>query len=307
MRAASLTGFAHQELPFERLVDELQPIRDLSRTPLYQVAFDLQDEGFTTVAADGALMDAFQRSWRVAKTDLTLFMWRQEDGSLTGALEYATALFDEATVQRMADHLVRLLEAVVADPGARLSTVDFSSIHERRVMAQWNDTTAPLPAESVPDLVRAQALADPQAVAVEIGELRLTYGELDERANRLAHHLRERGVGRESTVGVLLDRGADLVVSLLAVWKAGAAYVPLDPAFPPTGSGTRWPTAGPPWCSPARDTRTASPPWSACSSTPSASRSRPVRPLRWPAPPTRTPPRTSSSPPVRPAAPRVSW
>ncbi|MFD0744456.1 amino acid adenylation domain-containing protein [Phytohabitans flavus] len=232
VRAASLTGFAHQELPFERLVDELQPIRDLSRTPLYQVAFDLQDEGFTTVAADGALMDAFQRSWRVAKTDLTLFMWRQEDGSLTGALEYATALFDEATVQRMADHLVRLLEAVVADPGARLSTVDFSSIHERRVMAQWNDTTAPLPAESVPDLVRAQALADPQAVAVEIGELRLTYGELDERANRLAHHLRERGVGRESTVGVLLDRGADLVVSLLAVWKAGAAYVPLDPAFP---------------------------------------------------------------------------
>ncbi|GAA4707708.1 non-ribosomal peptide synthetase [Phytohabitans rumicis] len=232
VRAASRIGFAHQELPFERLVDELQPVRDLSRTPLYQVAFDLQDEGFTTVAADGALMDAFQRSWRVAKTDLTLFMWRQEDGSLTGALEYATALFDEATVQRMADHLVRLLEAVVADPAVRLSTVDFSSIHERRVMAQWNETAVPLPVTSVPELVRAQAQATPDAVAVEIGELRLTYRELEERATRLAHHLRERGVGPESTVGVLLDRGVDLVVALLAVWKAGGAYVPLDPAFP---------------------------------------------------------------------------
>ncbi|WP_329209909.1 amino acid adenylation domain-containing protein [Streptomyces sp. NBC_00683] len=228
----AMAGFAHQELPFERLVDELQPVRDLSRTPLYQVAFDLQDEGATSVAADGVLMDAFQGAWRVAKTDLTMFVWRQADGSLNGALEYATSLFDRPTVERMADHFVRLVEGVVAAPEAALSAIDITSVHEHRLLRVWNDSAVVVPEVSVPELVARRSSAAPGAVAVEAGDRSLSFAELDVRANRLAHRLRAAGVGPESTVAVLLDRSVDLVVSLLAVWRAGGGFVPMDPVLP---------------------------------------------------------------------------
>ncbi|MFD5029509.1 amino acid adenylation domain-containing protein [Streptomyces sp. NPDC058405] len=228
----AMAGFGHQELPFERLVDELQPVRDLSRTPLYQVAFDLQDEGTTAVAADGVLMDAFQGAWRVAKTDLTLFIWRQADGSLVGALEYATSLFDQATVERLADHFVRLLEGVAAEPEVPLSAIDISSVHERRLLRVWNDSGALVPEVSVPELVARRVAESPGAVAVESGEERLSFAELDVRANRLAHRLRGAGVGAGSTVAVLLDRSVDLVAALLGVWRAGAGFVPMDPVLP---------------------------------------------------------------------------
>ena len=233
-RQVCVSAFAHQDLPFERLVDELQPDRDLSRTPLYQVAFDLQEGGLTTSAdVDPLAAEAFQRSWGVAKTDLTLFMWRRADGSMTGAVEYATALFDAGTVQRMADHFVRILEAVTADPAARLSTVDIMAPEERqRLLVDWNGLDGKRWWLRVPELFEARAAAAPHAVALEYGEVRLTYAELDARANQLAHHLTGHGVGAGSVVGVLLDRGPDLVASLLAVWKAGGAYVPLDPAYP---------------------------------------------------------------------------
>ncbi|MFL9655985.1 amino acid adenylation domain-containing protein [Streptomyces sp. PB17] len=227
-----LSGFAHQELPFERLVDELQPVRDLSRTPLYQVAFDLQDEGATMVAADGVLMDAFQGAWRVAKTDLTLFVWRHSDGSLTGAFEYATSLFEHTTVERMADHFVRLVQAVVDAPGTPLSAIDLTTVHEHRLLRLWNDTGVAVPQRSVPELIAEQVERHPDAVAVESDGTTVTYVELDARANRLAHRLRETGVGPESSVAVLLDRSADLIVALLAVWRAGAGYVPMDPVLP---------------------------------------------------------------------------
>ncbi|MER5894238.1 amino acid adenylation domain-containing protein [Streptomyces sp. NPDC001876] len=228
----AMAGFAHQELPFERLVDELQPVRDLSRTPLYQVAFDLQDEGATSVAADGVLMDAFQGAWRVAKTDLTMFVWRQADGSLNGALEYATSLFDRPTVERMADHFVRLVEGVVAAPEAALSAIDITSVHEHRLLRVWNDSAVVVPEVSVPELVARRVVESPGAVAVEAGGRSLSFAELDARANRLAHRLRAAGVGPESTVAVLLDRSVDLVVSLLAVWRAGGGFVPMDPVLP---------------------------------------------------------------------------
>uniref|UniRef100_A0AAU3GVZ8 Amino acid adenylation domain-containing protein n=1 Tax=Streptomyces sp. NBC_01401 TaxID=2903854 RepID=A0AAU3GVZ8_9ACTN len=228
----AMAGFAHQELPFERLVDELQPVRDLSRTPLYQVAFDLQDEGATAVAADGVLMDAFQGAWRVAKTDLTMFVWRQADGSLNGALEYATSLFDRPTVERLADHFVRLVEGVVAAPESSLSAIDITSVHEHRLLRVWNDSAVAVPEIAVPELVARRAAESPGAVAVEAGGRSLTFEELDVRANRLAHLLRAAGVGPESTVAVLLDRSVDLVVSLLAVWRAGGGFVPMDPVLP---------------------------------------------------------------------------
>ncbi|QKW28602.1 amino acid adenylation domain-containing protein [Streptomyces seoulensis] len=231
-RETVLSGFAHQELPFERLVDELQPVRDLSRTPLYQVAFDLQDEGATAVAADGVLMDAFQGAWRVAKTDLTMFVWRHADGSLTGAFEYASALFAHSTVERMADHFVRLLQSVADAPDTPLSALDLTTVHEHRLLRLWNDSAAAVPDVSVPELIARQATERPDAVAVASGDTTLTYAELDVRANRLAHTLREAGVGAESSVAVLLDRSVDLVVALLAVWRAGAGYVPMDPVLP---------------------------------------------------------------------------
>ncbi|MGW7201424.1 amino acid adenylation domain-containing protein, partial [Streptomyces chryseus] len=163
----AMAGFAHQELPFERLVDELQPVRDLSRTPLYQVAFDLQDEGATSVETDAVLMDAFQGAWRVAKTDLTMFVWRKSDGSLSGALEYATSLFDRGTVERMADHFVRLVEGVVAAPDARLSAIDITSVHEHRLLRVWNGSGVVVPEVSVPELVGRWVVESPDAVAVE--------------------------------------------------------------------------------------------------------------------------------------------
>ncbi|MBB5101785.1 non-ribosomal peptide synthetase [Streptomyces spectabilis] len=234
VRATTLAGFAHQELPFERLVDELQPVRDLSRTPLYQVAFDLQDEGATAVAADDVLMDAFQGAWRVAKTDLTLFMWRQADGSLVGAFEYATALFDQPTAARMAEHYVRLLEGVASHPELPLSALDISSVQERRLLRAWGgaESAAVVSGVPVPELVARQVVRVPDAVAVECGEQRLSYVELDAAANRLAHRLRAEGVGVGSSVAVLLDRSVELMVALLGVWRAGAGYVPMDPVLP---------------------------------------------------------------------------
>ncbi|MBT2510606.1 amino acid adenylation domain-containing protein [Streptomyces sp. ISL-98] len=233
VRDASREAFAHQDIPFERLVDDLQPERDLSRTPLYQVAFDLHSEGATGIEADAEDTAAFGAAWAVAKTDLSLFMRRLADGALEGALEYATSLFDEATVARMAAHFTTVIEAVTDRPGLALDDVQLLSPAERsRQLVEWNDTATEPETAAVLQRFEAQAATAPGAVALTYQGLTVSYGELDARANRLAHHLRARGIGAESRVAVLLDRGPDLVTALLAVWKAGGAYVPVDPSYP---------------------------------------------------------------------------
>ncbi|MCJ0871764.1 non-ribosomal peptide synthetase [Streptomyces sp. AP-93] len=233
VKDASRAAFAHQELPFEHLVDELQPDRDLSRTPLYQVAFDLHSEGVTSVATLDEDMEAFAASWHVAKTDLSLFMRQTADGALEGVLEYATALFDTSTAARLATHFVRLAEQVTDRPDVPLASVELLSGQERRqVLVEWNDTEYEAQTASVLELFEAQAAATPDATAVLHGGESLSYAELDVRANRIAHHLRALGVDAESRVGVLLDRGSELIASLLGVWKAGGAYVPIDPSYP---------------------------------------------------------------------------
>ncbi|OKK14731.1 hypothetical protein AMK16_29700 [Streptomyces sp. CB00455] len=225
-------AFAQPELPFERLVEELVPDRDLSRTPLYQVAFDLHGGEFNgRVEAEEDLAD-LRASWRIAHTDLTLMMRPGADGSLFGALEYATSLFDAATAERLAGHLGRVLEAVAADPELRLDAIELAGRQERDTLARWSTTPALPAGPTVPELIAAQAARTPGAVAVRGDGFALTYAELDARANRIAHHLRTLGTGPESAVGVLLDRGADLHAALLGIWRAGAAYIPLDPAFP---------------------------------------------------------------------------
>ncbi|GAB3261158.1 non-ribosomal peptide synthetase [Kineosporia babensis] len=224
-------AFAHQNVPFERLVTELQPQRDLSRTPLYQVAFDLQEEGATTMTADRAVNKAFQQSWKVSKTDLTLFVRRDAHGGLDAAFEYSTELFDQSTVRRLGERYVRLLRAIVTEPDRRLSTLELMPDAEARQVRQWSVNYGPLPRTCVSEDVRAAGAISPEAVAVECGTRSLTYAELEAQSNRIAHRLSDL-VSGEATVAVLLDRGPELIATMLGIWKAGAAYVPLDPSFP---------------------------------------------------------------------------
>ncbi|WP_316522806.1 non-ribosomal peptide synthetase [Kitasatospora brasiliensis] len=233
VRAVCQDAFAHQDLPFERLVEELAPVRDLSRTPLYQVAFDLHDEEFNGATETAEDQDALAALWGLAHTDLTLYMRRGSDGTMSGQLEYATALFDAATVQALADRFVRLLTAVAADPATALGELDLLPAEERATLLRdWAVGKAQPVELTTLELFERQAALTPDAVAVTESGRTTGYAELDAGANRLAHHLRSLGVTEESKVGVLLDRGADLLTAMLAAWKAGAAYVPMDPSWP---------------------------------------------------------------------------
>ncbi|MEV0260333.1 amino acid adenylation domain-containing protein [Streptomyces sp. NPDC050617] len=233
VRDVGTAAFAHQDLPFERLVEAVQGDRDRSRTPVYQVAFDLHDAALTTGGADLDGLDTFREAWRIAKTDLTLFLGRGRGGALEGVLEYAVSLFDDTTVQRLADHLVRLLAAVAEQPATRLRDIRLLSPSElRRQTAELNSAPAEDAPDSVLEMFEAQAAKTPDASALRHAGGTTTFAALDERANRLAHHLRASGVGPESPVAVLLDRGPGLPAAFLAVWKAGGGYVPLDPAQP---------------------------------------------------------------------------
>ncbi|MEU9327397.1 amino acid adenylation domain-containing protein [Streptomyces canus] len=233
VRDAARAAFVHQELPFERLVDELQPERDLSRTPLYQVAFDLHSEGVTSVVTEDADLAAFAEAWQVAKTDLSLFMRQTPGGALDGVLEYATSLFDRSTAERLAGHFLTLLDQVAAHPQTPLGALDLLGDQERRQLLDgWNDTAWEPGERTVLERFEEQARTHPDRTALAFGERTVSYGGLDAAANRLAQQLRTLCVGAERRVAVLLDRGPELVTALLAVWKAGGAYVPVDPSYP---------------------------------------------------------------------------
>jgi amino acid adenylation domain-containing protein len=234
VRRTCLESFEHQNLPFERLVEQVQGDRDLSRTPVYQVAFDLHDERLTAGGADVDDLDTFRQAWQVAHTDLTLYFRGRDDGAFTGVLEYAASLFTESTVTGLAGRLVRILEAAAFDVGVRLDEMELLSPEERqRELVEWNTTEPERPAGTVLELIEAQAEAKPDAVAIRYLGTVLDFAALDRRANQFGHALRARGIGPEDTVGVLLDRGPDLLPAYLGAWKAGAAYLPLDSANPP--------------------------------------------------------------------------
>ncbi|MEC4016311.1 non-ribosomal peptide synthetase [Streptomyces sp. H27-D2] len=239
VREADLGAYAHQEVPFERLVDELNPVRSTSRSPLFQVMVALQNVPEARWELPGLRVSAVPPSSAPpARFDLsvTLGERRGADGApagLGGGILYAADLFDEATVRALAARLARVLEQVAADPQIHLSDINvLEEIERSQVVEQWNDTTQPVPVGSVVDLIAAWAGAAPGVAAVRCGPVVLSYGELEARANRLARYLTGLGVGRESRVGLCLPRGVDMVVALLAVWKAGGAYVPLDPEYP---------------------------------------------------------------------------
>jgi amino acid adenylation domain-containing protein len=231
VREMMLAAYENQEAPFEKLVAELQPERSLSHSPLFQVAFSLDNadgpaHGPPALALPGAGAVA-------AKFDLDLGLTVGPDG-LRGELVYGTDLFERGTVERMARHLARLLEQVAADADVRLSALELMDAAERaRVLEEWNRTGDPYPSDqSIHHLFEAWAERAPGALALLHGEESLSYGALNERANRLAHHLRRAGAGPEVPVGLCLRDGMDMAAGILAVLKAGAAYVPLDPSLP---------------------------------------------------------------------------
>ena len=239
VRDASLEAHAHQDLPFEKLVEELQPQRDLSRNPLFQVMLALQNAPEGELALPGLEVVPFDLRQDTSKFDLTLFLREETDADegevIEGAWEYATDLFDEATIERMQRHFETLLEAVVRDPSRRISELDLLTDTERhQLLVEWNDTAAPYPKEQcLHQLIEVQVDRTPEAVALVCGEDQLTYGELDTRANQLGHHLIALGVHPDSRVAVCMERSLEMLVAVLGTLKAGGAYVPLDPAYPP--------------------------------------------------------------------------
>ncbi|HEV2727188.1 MAG TPA: amino acid adenylation domain-containing protein, partial [Solirubrobacterales bacterium] len=237
VREVALGAYAHQEVPFEKLVEELQPERDLSRSPLFQVMLMLQNAPSSGqrlrlpgLDASRAGADAASAS---AKFDLTLSLSEAGD-ALSGSLEYASDLFDPATASRLLAHWGRLLESAASAPRLPVARLALLPAQERaQLLFGWNRTSADYPrSESLHALLGREAARRPSDEALYFEGARLTYAELHAGADRLARRLRRVGVGAEARVGVLLDRGPALVTALLAVLKAGGAYVPLDPAYP---------------------------------------------------------------------------
>ncbi|MES1260290.1 MAG: amino acid adenylation domain-containing protein, partial [Acidobacteriota bacterium] len=235
VKGQALAGQQHQDIPFEQVVEITEPVRSLSHSPLFQVMFAWQnareEEGFML---SGLRVKPQRAALRVmAKFDLTLTL-REAGGRIVGGLEYATALFERATVERYLGYFRRLLEGMAADGGEAVDRLPMLSEEERgRVLYEWNRTEADYPRERcVHELFEEQVKKTPDAVAVEFEEESLSYGELNRRANRLAHYLRGLGVKPDARVAICAERGFEMVVALLGVLKAGGAYVPLDPAYP---------------------------------------------------------------------------
>ncbi len=233
VREVTLGAYEHQDVPFEKLVEELQPERSLSHTPLFQVMFALQNTPGQALELQGLRLNPMTSVSKVAKFDLSLFLVERAEG-LRGAVEYCTDLFDEATITRMLGHFQTLLEGVIADPDRQLSELPLLTEAERRqLLVEWNDTVAEYPKDKcLHELFETQVERAPNAVAVMFEDERLTYGELNRRANQVAHHLRKRGVKAEVLVGIMMERSIEMVVGLLGILKAGGAYLPLDPAYP---------------------------------------------------------------------------
>ena len=232
VREMALGVYAHQDLPFEQLVEELQPQRSLNHTPLFQVMFALQNAPISALELPGLTLSLLESDSGSAKFDLTLDMTETAQG-LVGILEYNTDLFEAGTIRQMAGHLQTLLSGIVANPQQRLSELPLLAEVEKALLVKWNDTQAEYPKDQcIHQLFEAQVEQTPDAVAVVFEDEQLTYCELNERANQLAHYLRSLGVKAEVLVGICVERSLSMVIGLLGILKAGGAYVPLDPIYP---------------------------------------------------------------------------
>src|SRR5215217_5693164 len=233
VRETALGAYAHQDLPFEYLVEQLQPDRDLSHSPLVQVVFVLQNTPDDKLELPGLVVTPLKCQPETAKFDMILYF--DEAGfEIQGSFEYNTDLLDRDTIARMAQHLQILLEGIVADPSARISELPLLTRTERRqLLLEWNDTRAEYQeCVCAHQLFEAQVERTPDAIAVAFEGERLSYTELNARANKLAHHLRSRGVGEGDVVGIFMERSLEMIAGILGALKTGAACLPLDPSYP---------------------------------------------------------------------------
>ena len=231
VREVALGAYNHQDLPFEKLVEILQPERDLSHNPLFQVLFSLRNVRTPQIKLPGVTLSNLEIEQKTAKFDLALGLEEGLEG-INGTLEYSEDLFDASTARRIAGHFITLLESIAANPEQRLSNLPIlTKPEQQQLLFEWNNTQSELPEnQCLHELFEAQTERTPDAIAVVFDGKQLTYRELNRRANQLAHHLKSLGVKPEIPVGIFVDRSLEMVVGLLGILKAGGAYVPLDPA-----------------------------------------------------------------------------
>jgi amino acid adenylation domain-containing protein len=232
VRQSATAAYAHQDLPFEKLVEALEPERNPGHSPIVQVMLDLQGPAQASRQLGALTVTPLDIAAETTRFDLALLLEDGREGDFTGSLQYSTDLFDGTTIERFKGYLANLLASVVEAPERPLSGLPLLGAAERQQLLEWGDTAADLGQTRIHHSIAAQARRRPDAPALVHGAATLSYGELVRRAHRLARHLRALGVGPESLVGVCLERSPYLVVSLLAVLAAGGAYVPLDPAYP---------------------------------------------------------------------------
>ncbi|GAB3897683.1 hypothetical protein GCM10029964_080940 [Kibdelosporangium lantanae] len=233
VRTTDLAAYANQDVPFDRLVDELNPARSLARNPLFQIMVSYQNNESGSLTLPGLTLAPHPLPEDTAQFDLSFDFTDGDQGTVLGSIDFNRDLFDRDTVDTMAARLVRLLTAMVADPDQPIGAASLMTDAERHeVLVEWNATATPIPPRTVADMVSEQAARTPDALAVRFGDTELSYMDLHVRSNRLAHALARRGAGPERFVAVRLPRSADLVVTLLAVLKTGAGYLPLDPDYP---------------------------------------------------------------------------
>jgi amino acid adenylation domain-containing protein len=233
VRETTLQAYEHQDVPFEQVVEALQPQRSLSHSPLFQVMFVLQNVPMTEFELPGVTLTQLDGDSTIAKFDLTLSM-SETDRGLVGEWEYNTDLFDGSTIERMTAHFQNLLSAIVANPAVTVGELALLSAAERhQLLVEWNDTAFEYPTDKcIHQLFESQVERTPDAVAVVFENQQLTYRELNQQANQLAHYLQTLGVRPEVLVGICVERSLEMVVGLLGILKAGGAYVPLDPHYP---------------------------------------------------------------------------
>lgn len=231
VREVTLEAYAHQDLPFEKLVQELHPERDLSQHPLFQVAIALQNTPIDTLVLPDLALSQFKFEQGTSRLDLELHLWQTPEG-LQGQVTYSTDLFDRSTIARTIGHFQTLLTAIAENPDRAIATLPILSPAEWQQLVAWNQTEQPYPQSCIHQLFEAQAALTPDAIAVVDATEQLTYRELNHRSNQLAHYLQQLGVVPDDLVGLCMERSTWMLVGLLGVLKAGGAYVPLDPTYP---------------------------------------------------------------------------
>lgn len=243
VRDVALEAYMHQDLPFEKLVEELDPERDLGRNPLFQVALALQNAPMQPLELPGLMLEPAPLESGSTRFDLEVHLWEpahglrslwQSQAGLSGFISYSTDLFDKGRISRMVGHFQTLLEGIVANPDARLSDLPLLTTAEhQQIFVEWNQTDRKCTNDRCfHSCFEAQVQYDPKAIAIVSEQGSLTYGELNQQAFRLAQTLRQMGVQADSLIGLCVDRSADMVIGILGILKAGGAYVPLDPSYP---------------------------------------------------------------------------